>query len=205
MPLYSQHSRLKSGKKCNFFSKIFVKLIYLIWQVFCCALVMFISSNRDGPGSIHEISFKIMFQANFRYPKSYYGYKNCHNTKIQKRAIKESPIRANSVDFKVLLNFELRSSFIMQHISYCTIFPFLALYVYINNFPFPSQKNSQSLPLEFILIKQLKSVLYLRFCFSMEKIYCVCFPSSSFSPTSYLCLLIILLKVWYFEKNWSNH
>ena len=118
------------------------------------------------------------------------------------------PIRANIVDFKVLLNFELRSSFIMQHISYCTIFPFLALYVYINNFPFPSQKNSQSLPLEFILIKQLKSVLYLRFCFSMEKIYCVCFReffSSSFSPTSYLCLLIILLKVWYFEKNWSNH
>ena len=131
MPLYSQHSRLKSGKKCNFFSKIFVKLIYLIWQVFCCTLVMFISSNRDGPDSIPEISFKIMFQANFRYPKSDYGYQNCHNTKIQKRAIKESPIRANSVDFKVLLNFELRSSFIMQHISYCTIFPFLVLYVYL--------------------------------------------------------------------------
>ena len=33
----------------------------------------------------------------------------------------------------------------------------------------------------------------------------VSFFSSSFSPTSYLCLLIILLKVWYFEKNWSNH
>ena len=120
---------------------------------------MFASSNRDGPGSIPEISFKIMFQANFRYPKSYYGYQNCHNTKIQKGQLKKVlshcflPIRANIVDFKVLLNFELRSSFIMQHISYCTIFPFLALYVYINNFPFPSQKNSQSLPLEFILIK----------------------------------------------------
>ena len=57
------------------------------------------------------------------------------------------PIRANIVDFKVLLNFELRSSFIMQHISYCTIFPILALYVYIITSQSPPKKIPNPSPL----------------------------------------------------------
>ena len=58
------------------------------------------------------------------------------------------PIRANIVDFKVLLVILYHATHKLLH-NFSNFSP-LCLY---NNFPIPSQKNSQSLPLEFILIK----------------------------------------------------